>query len=169
MSIREMELFHGAVLAKLFRSDRPVSLRMVEMDFEQSRRAYLVNDMAYIYVKHSKNSREGTREPTFTWIFNFRNNHIEDLRKLKRNKKDVYLALVCGQPEVSSRDPAEICFLDWNQIWKCLDTHNQGIQQSIMVKYQKGCSFRVWGTKNSSIKAINVNQNALSDWEVPGV
>ena len=169
MSIKEMELFHGAVLAKLFRSDKPVSLRMVEMDFEQSRRAYLVNDMAYIYIKHGKNPRKSKKLPTFTWIFSFSSNHIVDLQKLKGNKKDVYLALVCGQESVSSSDPAEICFLDWNQIWKCLDLNNLIEQQNITVKYQKGYSFRVWGTKNTSIDPIVVNQDSLVDWEVPGV
>lgn len=169
MSIKEMELFHGAVLAKLFRSDKPVSLRMVEMDFEQSRRAYLVNDMAYIYIKHGKNPRKSKRLPTFTWTFAFSNNHTSDLQKLKGNRKEVYLALVCGQESVSSPDPAEICFLDWNQIWKCLDLDNLIEQQYITVKYQKGCSLRVWGTKNTSIVPILVNQDSLADWEVPGV
>lgn len=169
MSIKEMELFHGAVLAKLFRSDKPVSLRMVEMDFEQSRRAYLVNDMAYIYIKHGKNPRKSKRLPLFTWIFSFSNNHIEDLKKLRGNKKDVYLALVCGQESISSPDPAEICFLDWDQIWKCLDSEKLNEQQFITVKYQKSHSFRVWGIKNTSIDPILVNQDSLVDWEVPGV
>lgn len=169
MSIKEMELFHGAVLAKLFRSDKPVSLRMVEMDFEQSRRAYLVNDMAYIYIKHGKNPRKSKRLPTFTWTFAFSNNHTADLLKLKGNRKEVYLALVCGQESVSSNDPAEICFLDWNQIWKCLDSEKLNEQQYIPVKYKKGYSFRVWGPKNTSNDTILVNQDSLADWDVPGV
>jgi len=169
MSVQEMELFHGAVLAKLFRSDKPVSLRMVEMDFEQSRRAYLVNDIAYIYIKHSKRSYKGTRETSYRWTFTFQPNHVEDLKRLKNNKKDVYLALVCGQSVINSSDPIEICFMDWDQIWKCLDINNKKVQQTLCVKCKRGYSFRVWGTLNSSTKAININQNALSDWEVPGV
>lgn len=169
MSISELELFHGAMLAKLFRSDKPVSLRMVEMDFEQSRRAYLVNDMAYIYTKHCKKPRKGTRQPTYTWLFTFSKNHVEDLQRLKGNGKDVYLALVCGQLEVNKNDPIEICFLDWSQIWRCLEKNNHESQQTISVKLMRGKSFRVWGSKNPLEKAILVNQNALSDWDVPGV
>lgn len=169
MSINELELFHGAMLAKLFRSDKPVSLRMVEMDFEQSRRAYLVNDAVYIYTKHSKKPRKGTRKPTYTWTFTFSANHIKDLLRLKENGKDIYLALVCGQTEVNSRDPIEICFLDWNQIWMCLENDNHKVQQGLSVKFQRGYSFRVWGKNKSSNDPILVNQNALSDWDVPGV
>lgn len=138
-----MEFFHGAVLAKLFRSDKPVSLRMVEMDFKQSRRAYLVNDMAYIYIKHGKNPRKSKRLSIFTWTFVFSSNHTADLQKLKGNRKEVYLALVCGQESVSNDDPAEICFLNWIQIWKCLDLKKLNEQQYISVQYQKGHSFRV--------------------------
>lgn len=169
MSINELELFHGAMLAKLFRSDKPVSLRMVEMDFEQSRRAYLVNDTVYIYTKHSKKPHKGTRQPTYTWIFTFSVNHVNDLQRLKNNGKDVYLALVCGQPEVNSKDPIEICFLGWDQIQMCLDENNHEIQQNISVKFKRGLSFRVWGTNKSIKDPILVNQNALSDWDVPGV
>lgn len=169
MSVSEVELFHGAMLAKLFRSDKPVSLRMIEMDFEQSSRAYLVNDAAYIYTKHSKKPRKGTRHPTYTWIFTFRKNHIEDLQRFLQKGKDVYLALVCGQLEVNGKDPIEICFLDWDQIWRCLEKNSDEVQQTLSVKLMRGKSFRVWGAKNSLKKAILVNQSALSDWNVPGV
>ncbi len=169
MSIKEMELFHGAVLAKLFRSDRPVALRMVEMNFEQSSRAYLVNDIAYIYIKHAKSPRKAVRLTTFTWVFNFTPSHFDDLLKLIEDQKEVYLALVCGQATINSAGPTEICFLDWSQIWICLDIRAKDRQQSISVQYQKGCSFRVWGTKNTSAREILVNQDALDNWDVPGV
>lgn len=169
MSIKEFEMFHGVVLAKLFRSDKPVSLRMVEMDIEQSRRAYLVNDIAYIYIKHAKSPRKASRQPTFTWTFSFSPEHMEDLLKLKANQKDLYLALVCGQATVNSVDPSEICFLDWSQIWICLDVGAVDRQQNISVQFQKGRSFRVWGTKNSSVNAFLVNQDTLTNWNVPGV
>lgn len=164
-----MEFFHGAVLAKLFRSDKPVSLRMVEMDFEQSRRAYLVNDMAYIYIKHGKNPLKKKRQPALSWTFAFSSNHTSDLQRLKGNGKEVYLALVCGHEVVSRNNPAEICFINWSQIWECLDSEKLNEQQFITVKYQKSHSFRVWGIKNTSIDPILVNQDSLVDWEVPGV
>ncbi len=33
MPIREFELFHGAALTKIVRSDRPMTLRMIEPGF----------------------------------------------------------------------------------------------------------------------------------------
>lgn len=169
MSVQEMELFHGAVLAKLFRSDKPVSLRMVEMDFKQSRRAYLVNDEAYIYIKHSKVPRLSKKEFTRTWNFSFSPDHINDFLDLHSNSKDVFLALVCGQAIIDKDQTIEICFLNWSQIWSCIDVTKANEQQYVTVKFQKGYSFRVWGTNLPISKPILISQNALSDWTVPGV
>ncbi len=70
---------------------------------------------------------------------------------------------------MNKNDPIEICFLDWSPIWRCLEKNNYESQQTISVKLMRGKSFRVWGSKNPLEKAILVNQNALSDWDVPGV
>lgn len=169
MGIKEMELFHGAVLSKLFRNDRPMSLRMVEMNIDQSSRAYLVNDIAYIYVKHSATPRVLERiEDGYSWIFSFTSNHLAELQKL-REFKDVYLALVCGQSTIDRDHPTEVCFINWSQITDCLDLQRADDTQPITVRYRKGYKLRVWGPKNTSQKPINVNQDALDRWEVPGV
>jgi hypothetical protein len=175
MGLIEKELFHGAVLAKIIRSDQPVSLKMIEMNSDQSRSAYAINIDTYLYIKSSKNPKPSERIPgAITWLFTFNTNHLIELNKLKA-EKDVCLALVCAQTSISKSDhedddkerPLEIGFLRWDQIFQCLDLSNKE-QQSITVRYKKGCSLEVWGSLNTSKKPIKVKQDALEKWKVPG-
>jgi hypothetical protein len=144
MGVNNKELFHGAVLTKLISIDKPISLRLIELNVDQSRSAYLIDTDSYIYIKSSKNPKPSTRDPgVLTWHFTFNTKHLKELNDL-RKEKDVCLALVCGQTmigkdkqeDVELDNPIEIGFLDWDSINSCLDLTKQE-QQYITVKYRK--------------------------------
>lgn len=167
MGVKDFELFHGAVLAKLIRNGRPISLKLIEMQIDQSRCAYLINDSTYVYVKHSKTPKESKKdENTFSWVFSFTPEHLQEIKELK-GEKDLCLALVCGQNEITRKTPIEVCFLEWDQIAECFEMEAVG-QQSITVKYKKGCKMRVWGRGNTMHHPLLINQDALTVWKVPG-
>jgi len=150
------------------------------MDFDQSRSAYLVNIDTYFYIKSSKSPKLGKRrDKTWTWTFTFSPKHITELNDLHKEKVAVYVALVCGQRSIGQDKndtkngediedkPIEICLLNWEQVNQCMDMH-AAKQQNINVKYQKNCSFRVWGSKNGSEDPIVVKQDTLEKLEIPG-
>lgn len=85
MSVTVKDLFHGAVLSKLIRKDRPLPIKLIEMDFDQSRSAYLVNIDTYFYIKSSKSPKLGKRrDKTWTWTFTFSPKHITELNDLHK-------------------------------------------------------------------------------------
>ena len=61
MSIKDLELLHGAVLTKLVRSDNPITLRMIETNRNEARSAYTLNDEVILYIKyHKKPGKRGS-------------------------------------------------------------------------------------------------------------
>lgn len=100
MRVKEFELYHGAVLTKLVRSDRPITLRMIETKPQEAWAAYTLNDEASLYIKYStKPSTRKRTETTLVWTFTFANGQLRQLQEL-RKQRDVYLALVCGQRDI---------------------------------------------------------------------
>jgi len=81
MPLREFELFHGAVLTKLVRNDRPVALRMIETRPSEAWAMYLINNEVPLLVKHSTNSRElRRRQGARSWTFVFGNDQLREVR-----------------------------------------------------------------------------------------
>ena len=96
MAIREFELFHGAVLTKLVRGERPVALRMIETRVSQAWSAYKVNDQLVLYVKHSSKPRKGTRQKKArTWQFTFSPDDISKIAAFGP-QTPTYVVLACG-------------------------------------------------------------------------
>lgn len=52
MAIKEFELFHGAVLAKLLRSNEPITLCLIERSERDPWASYRINDACSIYIKY---------------------------------------------------------------------------------------------------------------------
>jgi hypothetical protein len=72
MSVREFELFHGIALTKIMRSDRPVTLRMIETNPDEAWAAYRINDEIVLYIKYRTVSRELRRNGGgLAWSFMF--------------------------------------------------------------------------------------------------
>ncbi|MDD3802752.1 MAG: hypothetical protein PHV45_11240 [Desulfuromonas thiophila] len=163
MSIRVFELFHGAVITKLLRSDRPVSLRMIETNTAESWSSYVLNAEVKLLITYSTNSRAVTRPtPARAWQFGFSKNQLRQLRK-GPDGMPVFAALVCGTKQVSG-DKMEICLLDSEQISRVLDL--DGEPQALVVKCPNGKGqLRVVKERTEEFL---VPRNRIDQWHVPG-
>jgi hypothetical protein len=161
MRIHEVELMHGAVLAKLCRSDKPVTLRLIETQ-DDLRPAYWINDVV-LYMKHSVAPRKRKRGERERWQFTFTQSHIADLADLVQ-EADVYLVLICGQPEF--KGAMEIAMLEPGEWQGCLALVASG-QQWLAVEAEAHKGLRVYGSCSDDNKIV-VARNRLETWVVPG-
>jgi len=166
MSIKAIELFHGVVLTRLIRGDRPISLKMFEFNADASSSAYIVNDEVSLYIKHSKSPRERQRKGyNCAWLFTFSPEHLAELRSLGADKA-VYTAFVCADRDLEN-DCMQVCFLTPEELAQCIDVYAQE-QQSLTVANIPRGKLRVWGSQKSSNEPLLISKNVLDKWEVPG-
>lgn len=164
MPIRQFELFHGAVLTKLARSDRPVTLRMIETRPRDAWAVYTINDEVDLYAKYGTGFRDLTREPgASSWTFVFGSDEVAKLRELGAVRR-VYAALVCGRKSISQQQRMHTCFLSPEELAQLIDLKDNS-PQSITVKYVPRKQLRVSSRREVELL---VPQNALARWEVPG-
>jgi len=159
MSIKEFELFHGAVLTKLVRSDRPLTLRMIETRPGEAWSIYKLNDAVKVLVKHSRTPRKLKRDRAgASWPFSFSRDQVLQLRS-----KDAWVALVCGADRVGDAK-MEVCLLKPEEVGQLLDVQSE-VQQSVTVKYLPGKRLRV---SSARWDELVVPRNRVENWEVPG-
>ena len=161
MPVREFELFHGVILTKLVRNDRPLTLRLIETSTELSWAAYKLNAEVTLVMKSSSTPRALKRESGTAWTFNF---GPSDLAQLQLAGSNGYVALACGSKKL---DPGkmEVCFLRPDQVSLLLDTSSSA-QQAVTVKALPRKQLRV--SSGRVTKELLVPQNALETWELPG-
>lgn len=161
MTIKQFELFHGAVLAKLMRSDKPITLRMIETR-DDAWSIYTINNETDLFIKISKSPNELIREVHgFSWQFQFSIDQIEQLID-PVNPRKIAIALVCGQQTISEN--MHIAFIEPNAVGELIDfTFNS--PQSLTVKFIPNKKLRV--IKNYRTEKL-ISQNALEKWLVPG-
>jgi len=161
MSVHKFELFHGIVLTKLVRSDKPVSLRLIETEPDEAWAAYKINDAVVLFVKYSTSYHKRKRERS--WGFVFHSTQIREIRSMQ-SEGDVYISLVCGSQETG--DLMRVCLLKPMDIVDLLDIadENHRIEQSVRVKYIPNHKLRVSGKGEN----ILIAANALDEWDVPG-
>lgn len=161
MAIREFELFHGVVLTKLVRSDKPVSLRLIEARPNESWSTYTLNDEVDLFVSHSRSPRV-LADGGASWSFVFSANQLRQLNSEHRGRP-VFAALVCGRGD-SDRVKSMICLLEPKEIKAVIDfTRNQ---QSLTVhKPESRGWLRVYKDRRELFK---VPQSRLEKWQIPG-
>lgn len=158
MSVREFELFHGAVLTKLVRTEKPLTLRMIETRSADAWSTYRINDELSLVIKHSVKSRSLKGESAKAWQFVF---SPEQMRQVAES--GTWAALVCGAS--TATDAAmEVCLLEPSELSELLDLRSSG-QQSLMVKRIEGKSLRVSSSRRLEMV---IPRNRLDKWEVPG-
>lgn len=81
MTVKLFELFHGIVLTKLVRNDKPLTLRLIETDKDESWIRYEINAEVSLFVKHSYTPKERKREETLAWTFSFTPKDIQQIRE----------------------------------------------------------------------------------------
>lgn len=158
MAVKEFELFHGAVLTKLARSKKPLTLCMIETRSADSWSTYRVNDEVRLLIKHSLTGRSLKREAAKVWSFVFSPDQIRQLQE-----PGTWAALVCGSKIIGGTD-MEVCLLEPSELASLIDLSTT-TQQSAMVKRLDGKGLRV---SSSRIDERIVNRNRLDVWDVPG-
>lgn len=179
MPIRDFELYHGALLTKLVRSDRPITIRMIETETSECWSVYTIDDTVAIYTKASGHGEFNEKDKSVKWTFTFHSKHLDDLQRLSE-QNDVYMALVCANHSLPRGVPVSlshtwenwlgleqqlrkkrtgICFLEPEEWYECLDIKN-GRTQSITVELAKGKAFLVNGH-------LRTPQNRLDTWQIP--
>jgi len=162
MSIKKFELFHGAVLTKLVRNDRPTTLRMVETKGE-AWSVYTVNDEVELFIKVRSTAHELSREKDgLSWQFVFTSEQVEQIRGLYSTKK-VAIALVCGRQNI--KDNMQIAFIKPEDGIKNFIDFSVNTSQSVTVKCIPGKRLKV--ITNYKVEK-KVSRNALDKWDVPG-
>ena len=163
MGVREFEMFHGIVLTKLLRSDRPITLRMIETRPAEAWSAYTVNDELDLFIKHSTAHRTITRaKDARSWAFVFSANQLRQMAASCRDRQ-VYVALVGGGRDIKD-DIMQVCLLEPHE-WECLIDKSSTRPQTVTIRYVPGKSLRVF--KGRKVK-FKVPQNSLDNWDVPG-
>jgi len=164
MSIRQFELYHGAVLARIVRNDRPVTLRLIESKVNDAWAAYNIDDAATLYMKHISAGYESQNHSVWAWTFSFDPSQLNRLSQLQE-KCPVYLVLICGQREVARGRQMEVCLLSSDQVNQCIDLA-ASCAQSIRVEARPGCELRVSGSKRKPENALLVPRNALDKFGI---
>jgi len=164
MSIQQFELYHGAVLARIVRNDRPVTLRLIESKAKQAWAAYIIDDEAVFYMKHNSGGDERKRDHVWTWSFSFNASQLSELHQLQQ-KRPVYLVLICGQREVGRDWPMEVCLLSPDKVNQCIDVGADS-PQSIRVEAPPNRELHVYGPKLQGGNPLLVPRNALDNFGI---
>jgi hypothetical protein len=175
-------LYHGALLTKLVRGDRPITIRMIETDPDDCWSAYAIDDAVTIYTKSSGHGRFCEIDRAVKWTFTFQPRHLAKLAELSQ-QHGTYVALVCANHRLPPRVPVTlgdpqkewerwlnlenalrkkrtgICLLEPDE-WRLLLDVNGDKTQSITVQLAKGKAFVV-------NDRLHVPQNRLETWEIP--
>ena len=163
MSVHEFELFHGIVLTKLARSDRPITLRMIETRPSKAWSAYTLNDEVDLYVKYSTTPRSVVRgEAGKSWSFTFGTDELRQM-KLSIARRQTYIALVAGRSDTKD-DFMQVCLLFPDEISNLIDFALPS-QQNLTIRYIPRKKLRV--IKDRREKFL-IAQNRLDQWDVPG-
>lgn len=164
MTIKELDLFHGAVLSKLARRNKPVNLMLLETAAETGAE-YVVNTEAHLFIKKSKSPEDNV------WKFTFNLKQLYQLQELKKNGKSIAVALVCGRETIDIKNEKMfICFMDDDKFSEVIDLSKEyKTQIPVYVIYTEGdhtlevsLSKRVVRKK----KPITVFINAIDKWSV---
>lgn len=164
--VREFELFHGIVLTKLVRNDRPTVLRLIETNPREAWAAYTVNNEVTLYVKYRTGFRTLSHgEGGEAWTFVFSESDLAKIRGMAPETQ-VYVALVCGRREIRGGDCGmHVCLLAPDERRRLIDMEASS-QQTISVKCVRGKSLRATGSLSK--KELVVKRSALDKWIVPG-
>jgi hypothetical protein len=90
--IKQVEFYHGAVLARLVRGR--ISQGVTIRAYEAGRSGYILNESIGLYVKYSANRLT-------PWSFNFSSEHQEEISNLKSECTTLFVALVCGEDGIA--------------------------------------------------------------------
>jgi hypothetical protein len=155
MPIKQLELYHGAVLTKITRNKNN-KISLIEWEKEEDPAIYEINTTApkakRIFVKTSVSSRQN-KNKSLSWNFAnvpFRENH--------------FYAFVCIEAKIIDKDTKmEICLISPEKIKNELFLKNEISENKLInftVSLESGKSFRV-KRKNTKGIEIVINRNEI--------
>ena len=158
MAIQGFELRHGAVLVKIVRKSR--NLTLFERGGDTAWAAYLVNDAVCLYVKTS-DQRGSDKNGAARYSYTFQPTEATFIRKQigSRGEGGVLAALVCGEEEIALVTAA--------QLSQCIDLSARQAQ-NLTVLIQPRRSLRVYGSLNGQAQALVVARNCIDTCEISG-
>lgn len=157
MAIKDFELYHGAVLTKILRKERPLTLTLIETNTSESWSAYRISDNtkdAILYMKYCSVPNVTKKHTRWQYIFN--KEHLKELKKYKND--NIYLALIGLQRNIKDK-PMEICLLRKEEIINAIDIDSE-FQQNFTVFCEPNRKLRVRGTRTNH-NEIKVERSRL--------
>jgi len=113
--------FHGSALVRLVQDSRTFGIKLYS-----GNNGYLVNNIAYIYLKHSSNRLA-------PWSFTFLPEHIKEIEEIRKKIQNVYVVLICSDDGIcclNFKELSQLIFIgDFNK------SKHIGISRSPRGKY----------------------------------
>jgi hypothetical protein len=161
MSTKQFEFYHGVVLTRLVRSDRPVRLQMSVNQPADSWSAYLIDDSVALFIKRSGKPTELKKDKTLRWQFTFSDNQLIQMMDYSKDRA-VYLALVASRNN-SFLDGVNICLISPEQLNSLVDWNTKGTESFTLKDAESSHSYLVCG---NGIE-IRVKKKAFDSWDIP--
>jgi len=162
----DIELFHGAVLTRLIRKDRPISLNIIEFNADKSRSGYILTDDdgdKPLYIKHSKGSALTPKGYKKSWQFTFSEEHLKEIQELFEDYGHVNIVLVCGAKTIGAED-TYTALLSYDKLEQCVDITGNNGQQIVNIGDKGGKNYlRVWGSKIFVKKSFGLSESKLNE------
>ncbi|HTE22828.1 MAG TPA: hypothetical protein VK674_07390 [Candidatus Limnocylindria bacterium] len=86
--VREFEFYHGAALTRLIHGHKNISIE--QYSAATSNASYVINEQVGLYLKHSTSRLS-------PWVFTFKKEHQDEVRKMKDGFGEVFIILICGK------------------------------------------------------------------------
>jgi len=91
--IKEFEKFHGMVLARMIHDYKKPSI--IEPYPSKDNSSYIINNKIGIYIKYSKKRLS-------PWRFSFTKEHQDEIQKMKKKLKMVFVVFVCNDDGIAA-------------------------------------------------------------------
>lgn len=162
--VHEFEIFHGIVLTKIVRSDRPITLRMIETRTNDDWSVYTLNDVVELFIKYTTAQRKNARDDGGkAWSFGFSTEQVKKIRKMWETK-DVFIALVGGGINVK-KDEMQVCLLLPEEVKKIF-TFEDISSRAITLKSKAKQQYSIFIDRKEWERKIP--KNRIERWEIPG-
>ena len=163
MAIKKLEMFHGAVLARLVRSERPTTLRMIETNLREAPSTYKVNDSVSLFVAYRNLRYRGKSKDKQSWTFQFQRDVLDYLAMEK-----CHAVLVCGVGELQGIPDAEMCLLNPAQLVSLYGLADIGADDSRSVTIRRESNRRLRVKSQQLGEQVLVPRSAIENWIIPG-
>lgn len=138
MKINDDHMYHGAALTQIAEHPAFTAINVFRTRQGASRSAFVINSNIGAYLKYAGKPKR----PFGEYVFQFRTEHLLELRKIAKNHRYVYLGLIC----VKGR---QICCLSLEMLNELIgrrqkEKGGEEDQYTILVTIPKGGYFRVY-------------------------